>query len=95
MKTAVRQTSIDTYHSPVADRFSGQCNAIVAAMTPGKLYSRRQIAKALHMETSTMAARMNSLIADGRCEVCGTLKCPITGVNVEAVKLTSQQMEIA
>ncbi len=95
MKTAVTSSSIAAYHGHKANNYAGQCEAIVAAMRPGQLYSRRQIAQALRMETSTMAARMNSLIASGRCEVCGTLKCPITGVTVESVKLVAAQMELA
>ena len=64
-------------------------------MKPGQLYSRRELATALGMETSTMAARMNALIADKRCEVSGHFKCPILGRTVESVKLVAKQLELS
>lgn len=91
----VATTSIASYHDHKANRFAGQHGIILAVMRPGKLYSRRQIAKSSRLETSTVSARVNEMLASGQLEVCGTLKCPITGVKVEAVKLVAAQMEIA
>ncbi|MES2415120.1 MAG: hypothetical protein V4614_15040 [Pseudomonadota bacterium] len=87
MKTAVTQTSIDSYHAHKGNNFNGQFETILKVMKPGVLYSRRQIAHLAGMETSTVAARMHAMVADGTVEVSGRIKCPHTGVNVEAVKL--------
>lgn len=95
MKTAVTPSSIAAYHDHKANRFAGQHGIILAVIQPGKLYSRRQIAKACKLETSTVAARCNEMLASGQLEVCGTLRCPITSVRVEAIKLVVQQMELA
>lgn len=96
----VRQTSIDSYHAHKGNNYNGQFQTILAAMKPGQVYSRREIAMLTRMETSTVAARINALLSplDGRVEVCGRIKCPHTGVNVEAVRLTvrmpTEQLEL-
>ena len=91
----VSTTSISAYRQHKGNNFAGQHGIILAVLHPGKLYSRRQIAKACKLETSTVSARVNELLEYGQLEVCGRMKCPVTGVTVEAVKLTAVQMEIA
>jgi len=92
--TAATQTSRAAYHDIKATGFHGQHAWIVSHLRPGKIYSRRQIAKLTHLETSTVAARCNKLIEIGQMVVFGTIKCPLSGKHVEAVKLASEQMEI-
>lgn len=92
MKTAVTQTSRDAYHALTST--SKQCNAILDAMRAGTLYTRRQVAKLVGLETSTSAARFNALIAAGQVKVCGRIKDPVSGVSVEAVVKVAQQMEL-
>lgn len=95
MRTAVKDTSIAAFHGHKANGFAGQHGIILAVMRPGKLYSRRQIAKASKLETSTVSGRVNELLESGQLEVCGTIYCPLSGRKVEAVKLVTVQMEIA
>ena len=95
MRTAVTPSSIAAYYDHKANRFAGQHGIILAVMRPGKLYSRRQIAKATRLETSTVAGRVNELLESGQLEVCGRVCCPLSGRQVEAVKLVAAQMEIA
>jgi hypothetical protein len=63
-------------------------------MERGQIYSRRQLAGMTGIETSAVAARCNELIAGGSLVVCGSIKCPITGRTVEAVKLAEKQLEL-
>lgn len=93
--SGVTSTSRQAYHGHKANGFAGQHGIILAVMRPGKLYSRRQIAKASRLETSTVAGRVNEMLAAGQIEICGRLKCPVTGILVEAVKLVAEQMELA
>jgi len=94
MKTAVTCTSLRSYDALKASGFKGQHAAIVSHMERGQIYSRRQLASMTGLETSSIAGRCNELIEEGLLVVCGTMRCPITGRNVEAVKLAERQMEL-
>ena len=94
MKTQVAETSIRQYRAMKGRGFNGQHESILSAMLKGQIYSRRQIARMTGLETSTTSARVNKLIELGEIEVCGRIDCPITGVNVEAVRLASVQPEL-
>lgn len=94
MKTAVTQTSVRSYHAMRDVGFKGQHQQILDIMVQGRIYSRRQIAAMLKMETSTCSARCNKLLEWELIEVCGHIHCPITGVKVEAVKLVGAQLEL-
>lgn len=94
MKTAVSLTSIKSYDTLKASGFCGQHAAIVSRMERGRMYSRRQIAVMTGLETSAVAGRVNELIEDDQIVVCGHIKCPLTGRQVEAVKLAEAQMEL-
>lgn len=94
MKTAVTDTSIESYDALKGSRMSGQHAAILAHMQPGRLYSRRLIATLTGLETSAVAGRVNELIAAGQVVVSGTQACPITGRNVEAIRLADKQLEL-
>ena len=87
-------TSRAAYHQHKGNNFAGQHDCILSKLRPGKLYSRRQIAKLTHMETSTVSARCFELRDAGMLVICGTLRCPITGINVQAVKLAGAQLEL-
>jgi len=89
---AVTKTSREAYHSLA--NTSAQCNRILNAMRAGVLYSRRQVASLCGLETSTSAARFNSLIAAGQVQVCGRIKDPMTNKSVEAVTKAAKQMEL-
>lgn len=93
MRTAVAETSMRSYDALKASGFKGQHAAIVSHMERGQIYSRRQLAMLTGLETSAVAGRCNELITDKLLEVCGHIRCPITGRQVEAVKLVEAQME--
>ena len=90
--TNVTDTSRIAYHRHKGKSFLGQHAAILGVMRTGKLYSRRQLATLAKLETSTLSARMNELVAAGVCTVAGTLRCPVTGVNVQAVTKAGVQL---
>ena len=94
MRTAVNLTSIKAYDALKASGFKGQHAAILSHMERGRLYSRRQIAQLTGLETSAVAGRVNELVSSGSLVACGAIKCPITGRQVEAVRLAEEQMEL-
>ena len=88
----VTSTSREAYHNHKANNFAGQHRAILNAMRPGLIYSRRQVAQKCHMETSTVSARVFELVATGQVVVVGKVRCPLTGIMVEALKLPTVQV---
>ena len=98
MKTSVRESSLmayDTLKTTDLGRQEKQVLAGVALLIRTGQHadgwvSRRQIAQLTGMETSTVAARTNSLIAARRLvESEGLQPCPVTGRNVHMVGLPS------
>lgn len=94
MKTNVNVTSIDAYQHVKAYIAGEQHRKILTAMSPGKLYTRRQLAMQLGIDTSSMAGRINELIVTGQIEVSGHVKCTISHRTVEAIKLADEQKEL-
>lgn len=94
MKTAVAHSSINAHDAMQGTGFAALQALILARMKPGRLYSRRQLAQMTSLETSTVAGRVNELIELEAIVVCGTIKCPITHRNVEAIKRADEQMEL-
>jgi len=66
MRTEVRQSSIDVYHS-LQSKFGAQTCKIMAFMNenPQHGFTRREIAKYLSIETSSVAGRVNELVKNG------------------------------
>lgn len=93
MKTNVAHTSILAYDALKMGARSNQEFVILMAMEAGHTYSRRQISRLTKLETSAVAGRVNELMAEGLIVSAGTMKCPITGRTVEAVKLAEKQTE--
>ena len=95
MRIAQSETAIAQYH---AMRDSGELaplqRQIIAAMTPGRIYSRRELSSMCLLETSCVAGRTRELLDMGRIEVVGTILCPLTRRNVEGVKLAETQLDI-
>lgn len=56
--------------------------------------SRRQIAKLLGMDKSTVAARVNKLIKDNLLESTGVFKDPVTNVSVGLVRLPRSEVQL-
>jgi len=96
MKTSVRESSLMAYDTLKTEDLGRQQRQVLAGVallirtgqhTDGWV-SRRQIAQLTGLETSTVAARTNSLIAAHRLVESEDLRrCPITGRNVHMVGL--------
>ena len=77
MKTGVSQTSISTYHDLKASGLLSkrQVEIMVYIQRMGVNLTRRQIAKALKLETSQVSGRVNELVAMNALSEFGTVKC--------------------
>lgn len=83
---AVRQTSLQAYETVKYDPGIALRQQIFELVRNLGVVSRRQIAKALDLETSCVAGRVNELISAGKLrEEEDPSPCPITGRNVRKV----------
>lgn len=90
--TATR-TSIDAYHGTARNFEGGQMGRIMDHIrTHGGDWSIGEIAKALHMEKSTVSARVNKLIEVGSLEAKPHRKDRVSGVTVRPVGLPAKQL---
>ncbi|HAM76364.1 MAG TPA: hypothetical protein DCQ09_12170 [Alcanivorax sp.] len=104
MKQNVRESSLMAYDTLKTEDLGRQQRQVLAGVallirtgqhTDGWV-SRRQIAQLTGLETSTVAARTNSLIAARRLVESEELTpCPVTGRNVHKVGLRSLTKESA
>ena len=86
MKTKVKKTSIRAYDSLRLTDLLGRTQQIVLkAMRKNRKYTRKEIAHRINFETSTVAGRVNELIAKGYIDVIGKRICPISKKTVEAI----------
>lgn len=87
MKTNVKETSIEAYDELKRNnRITPLQQKILDFMrVKNKYYTRKEIAKALDMETSTVSARVNELIFYQEIDVIGKKICPISKKLVEAI----------
>jgi hypothetical protein len=86
MKTAMSCASIETYHQIGAITADLQLS-ILALFEPGIVMTRKEIAKRLELETSTVAGRCNELLHANRLIESGTKRCQISGRVVGALCL--------
>ena len=87
MKTNVKDTSLDAFYDhKKSQKLQAQQLKIVSVMQPEKVYTRRELAQLSGIETSTVSARVNSMI-DTVIEIVGTKKDPLTNKTVEALQL--------
>lgn len=92
---AVREASLDAYHNQiVGGREQTQCDLVETEIIRQGLCTRRMIAQALGMETGTVSARVNKLIADGRVVETGMNPCPVTGRSVNWIAAAPAQREM-
>lgn len=92
---AIRSSSLDAYHGHVAGSVEfNQAAQVEQEIARQVVCTRRMVAKALGMETSTVAARVNKLLADGRVVEGGMSPCPITGKRVNWLTLAPAQREM-
>jgi len=94
MKTAVSQSSLHAHDSMAVTGFAELQSRILACMAPGKLYSRRELAKLAGLETSTTAGRCHELLAIGAIEACGVIRCRVTNRHVHGLKRADEQLEL-
>lgn len=87
-------TSIHAYHDHEASgKASTQRARIMAYMRhQTRPVSRREIARALGLETSTVSGRVNELMDVGIVAV-GRMQCPVTGKKVHALKAVPEQID--
>lgn len=89
MRTQISSASIDCYHSHQIE-FSHQEQRIMDFIKrhPTKAFTRREIAKAVGLEVSTTAGRVNALIHEKNAlEELPRRKCSISGVSSHTVML--------
>lgn len=91
MRTNVTSSTLASYDALKAKGMAESQALILAYMRHDRIYTRKQIARGLGMETSSVSGRVNELIESEQIEVCGHIKCPISNRMVEAIKLASEQ----
>lgn len=91
MKQDVRRSSLETYDALGLKALSQIQYQVIGAMIDlgrDQWVSRRQIARASGLETSTVAGRVNELVTAGRLvESEYRWRCPVTGRRVHKVQL--------
>jgi hypothetical protein len=110
MKQQVKQTSIAAYHEKAATRQTQRervARYILQCTKEGRRTWRRDVARALQMETSTVAGRIKEIEVggaeiDGVCYMlsffAARIKDPVTGVSSEAFGLVidnTRQLKLA
>lgn len=87
MNTNMKDSSLDAFFEiKKTPTLQDQQLKILSVMQPGQIYTRRQLAYLSGIETSTVSARVNSLL-DTVIEITGKVKDPITNKTVEALQL--------
>lgn len=87
MKTNIKSSSLDAFYDhKKSQKLQAQQLKIVSVMQPEKVYTRRELAQLSGIETSTVSARVNSMI-DTVIQIVGTKKDTTTGKTVEALQL--------
>ena len=86
-------TSINVYRAN-RQLFGKQAASVFAWVALNPRCSRKEIARGLNMETSTVSARCNELLATGQIEVDGTKECSVSGMNVEALRVAPIQKSL-
>lgn len=82
----VADTSIDAYHTHIEEGLAGkQAQTILRGLEDGKDYSRREIARSLGMELSSVCGRVNELLQIGLLEEAPKRRCTITHKTIHPV----------
>jgi hypothetical protein len=68
--------------------FSAIEKGILAILSDGAAYNRRQLAAALKKEPSSLCKALTSLKEQGKIHIVGNFKCPITGRTVSLFAIT-------
>ena len=86
-------TSINVYRAN-RQLFGKQAASVLAWIAIKPRCSRKEIARGLGLETSTVSARCNELLATGQIEVDGVKYCSVSGKQVEALRVRPNQLEL-
>lgn len=94
-KHLTKQSSIGVYHDAiVGKRENTQCKIVLDEIKRQGLCTRRMLSKALGIETSTISARVNKLIADEDVVETGIMPCAITGKRVHWLTAAPDQRDL-
>ena len=87
MKTSVTETSIDCYYNTVVGKYQTRYHKMIAGFMMGQKepLTRKEIGKALGLETNQYSGRCNELITAKVLKVVGKKKCTFSGKCVEAL----------
>lgn len=87
---SVATTSIDAYHDHRdTGKLGQQAQQILSAMIEGERYSRRELARALGMELSSVCGRVNELLQIGLLAEGEPRRCSITHKRINPVFKTN------
>ena len=87
MKTSATETSIDCYYNTVVGKYQTRFHNMISAfmLDQKEPMSRREIGKALGLETNQYSGRCNELIAAKVLVVVGEKRCSLSGKTVESL----------
>jgi len=97
LTTNMKETSLEAHDYVQSSGKAGtQEMAILNFMDENRHldFTRRELAAALSMETSTMSARVNSLLTAEKLIEPYKRKCTVSGLTVWALKLPPAQQEL-
>jgi len=95
LHTNIRETSLDAHDIVQTSGKAGTQETMILNLMDDNRhlsFTRRELASALDMETSTMSARVNSLVQAGKViELPHKRKCSVSGINAIALQLPAKQ----
>lgn len=96
MKTNVTDTSLAAYRALTPETLTRCHRILLAAMKPGRLYTRRELESLTSMRSGPVCGRVRELLdaVPPLLEVCGEKVCKESGKQVEALMLTPAQIEL-
>lgn len=95
MKRDTAETSVRAYYQIAQADLSASEARVLKAMAVKQLYTRRELEVLAGMRSGPVCARVHALIKQGFIEVLGEKVCRESGKPVEALRLVTQQLELA
>lgn len=92
----VADTSLAAYRALTAENLTRCHRILLAAMKPGRLYTRRELESLTSMRSGPVCGRVRELLdaVPPLLEVAGEKVCTESGKQVEALMLTPAQMAL-
>lgn len=95
MKTAVAESSIETFRSIQQDgTLTRQQAVIMSVILPGREFSLQELAYLTGIQINGVSGRVNELKTAGRLIHAPERKCSITGRTVHPVRLPVRQQSL-